>query len=192
MVEQWRDVVGFPDYAVSDHGRVRRAIPDSRNHAPRILKPWFGNHGYETVGLARNGASHRRLVHRLVCEAFHGAAPSASHEVAHGDGTRTNNHASNLRWATRAENVKDSAAHGTQARGATHGRTVCPERTPRGAAHGHAKITEADVRAIRAADTAKGSGIQLAARYGLSRASISLIRAGKTWKHVDQQGDTMR
>ncbi|WP_449411892.1 HNH endonuclease signature motif containing protein [Methylobacterium komagatae] len=65
----------------------------------------MGNHQYPTVSLARDGFGHRRLVHRLVCEAFHGPAPTPEHQVAHADGTRWNARADNLRWATRTENT---------------------------------------------------------------------------------------
>lgn len=63
-------------------------------------------------------ASRRRLgsgwvtvvhVHRLVCWAFHGPRPSASHCVDHLDGDPFNNAASNLRWVTRAENVANKS-----------------------------------------------------------------------------------
>lgn len=182
--EAWRPVVGFPDYAVSDMGRIKRVTKDARGHLPRILKPSVGNHGYEDVCLMKDGVRYRRLVHRLVCEAFHGPPPTPGHQAAHGDGTRRNNRADNLRWATRSENMEDSRLHGSMALGAKHGRTVCPERTPRGERHGHAKLTDADVLAIRAAEARPGSGRALAEAYGVCPASICQIRSRKTWKHV--------
>lgn len=184
MDERWVKVTGFPDYEVSSLGRVKRVIPDRKNHTCRVLSFWIGNHGYPMVDLSLEGVVHHRLIHRLVCEAFHGPAPSKFHQVAHGDGSRTNAAASNLRWATRSENMEDARAHGTMAIGARHGRTVSPEKTPRGVAHGHAKLTEATVKAIRGAERTKGSGRSLAARYCVSPATISLIRTGKIWRHI--------
>lgn len=182
MAKIWMPVVGFPDYEVSDTGRVRRSRPDALNHACRVLVPWLGNHQYPTVSLARDGRAFRRLVHRLVCEAFHGPAPTPGHQVAHGDGTRWNARADNLRWATRAENMRDCIAHGTRATGPRHGRTTKPERTPRGELHGHAKLSEAAVIAIRSA-TAR-TGRSLAAEYGISPATVCLIRSKKIWRHL--------
>lgn len=182
--EEWRPIKDFPDYAVSNLGRVRRIRPDARNHAPRVLKPWVGNHGYEAVSLTRDGKLYRRLIHRMVCAAFHGDPPSPMHQVAHCDGTRQNNRADNLRWATRAENMADCLIHGTRATGKKHGRTTKPDKTPRGEQHGHAKLTAEDVAAIRAASRAPGIGRALADRYGVCPATISLIRSGATWKHV--------
>lgn len=182
--ELWMPIAGFPDYVVSDTGRVKRIVPDRKNHACRVLTPWFGTHGYPMVSLSDGRSLHKLLVHRIVCEAFHGPAPTDLHQVAHGDGTRTNCSASNLRWATRSENMEDARRHGTMAIGERHGRTKSPERTPRGEQHGHAKITEADVQIIRTSDRYIGSGVALARRFGISPASVSIIRSGKTWRHV--------
>lgn len=44
-----------------------------------------------------------------------------------------------------------------------------------------AKLTEADVAAIRAADYAEVSRPELAARYGVSPSRITRIRQGKAW-----------
>ncbi|WP_208609489.1 HNH endonuclease signature motif containing protein [Streptomyces atriruber] len=54
--------------------------------------------------------------HFLVCVAFHGPRPTASHQVAHGDGDPTNNRPCNLRWATPAENSAGAVRHGTAGR----------------------------------------------------------------------------
>lgn len=180
--EIWKPIPSFQDYAVSNLGCVKRIVPGKRNHACRTVKPWLGNHGYETVGLSRDGTVHRRLIHRLVCEAFHGPAPDNSFHVAHTDGTRRNNRDSNLRWATRSENMEDSRAHGTMALGPRHGRTVCPEHNPRGEAHGHAKLTEGDVLAIRSSSGITGRA--MASQYGVSPATICLIRSRKIWSHI--------
>lgn len=184
MNAEWRPIDGFPEYAVSNDGRVRRVVPDARNHQCRDLIPYIANHGYQTVGLWRNMKSHRRLVHRLVCAAFHGPAPFEDAQVAHNDGSRLNNHADNLRWATRSENVEDTRRHGVMPIGTRHGRTTKPERTPRGEKHGHAKITEHMVKAIRAEPRWAGSGRALARRYGISPSTVCIIRSGKIWKHV--------
>jgi hypothetical protein len=47
-----------------------------------------------------------------------------------------------------------------------------------------AKLTEADVRAVRSALDAGAKGKDLAARYGVSRATISEIKSRKMWGHV--------
>lgn len=184
MVEEWRVISDFPAYKISNLGRVRRFICGLKNHKCRILKPYIGNHGYSVISLVKNKIHKKFLIHRLVCEAFHGKPPTKQHQVAHNDGTRTNHNADNLRWATRSENMEDSRLHGTMAIGSKHGRTVCPEKNPRGEKHGHSKLKNSDIKNIRAFDNYRGSGVYLASIYKVSTATISIIRSGKIWKHL--------
>lgn len=110
--EEWRPVAGFEGlYEVSDHGRVRSVR--AGNHVNKrlqgkVLKERTNKVGYPVVSLYRGGKATRkeRTVHRLVLEAFVGPAPDGC-EVLHGDGTKINNHLSNLRWGTRSENMRD-------------------------------------------------------------------------------------
>lgn len=187
MAEEWRIIAGFPDYAVSSEGRVKRLVPDARNHTCRVLRPYLNNKGYEVVTLSGDSGLRKRLVNRLVCTAFHGPAPAGRPDAAHNDGDRLNNRESNLRWASRSENMEDSRRHGTMAVGERHGRTTKPERTPRGEQHGHAKLTDREVAEIRNADRTIGSGRALAKKYGVSPATICIIRSGKTWVHTAQE-----
>jgi len=107
-----RPVAGYEDkYEVTRDGEVRtvhHTVPcgkgRSRGVHPRTLRPCVINTGYLMVNLWRNQKQDKRLVHRLVAEAyvdgwFEGA------EVDHIDGDRTNNSASNLRWVTSSENT---------------------------------------------------------------------------------------
>jgi hypothetical protein len=58
-----------------------------------------------------------------------------------------------------------------------------PHQTPgQGAAHPKAKLTDDDVRAIRASTE---RGIRLAERYGVTATLISNSRQRKVWKHVE-------
>jgi hypothetical protein len=87
-------------------------------------------------------------------------------EVAHLDGCRSNCRADNLRWVSRVENHYHMRLHGTHQAGASHGA---------------AKLTPAQVAEI--AKTPKGSPRgELAERFGVSKAAISDIRAGRTWR----------
>jgi len=183
-MEQWLPVVGFSEYAVSNLGRVKRVIADKKNHVCRVLKPWLNNKGYQIVNLCDSSGQKKHLVSRIVCAAFHGAAPTEKHEVAHNDGDQSNNYAQNLRWATRSENMEDSRKHGTMAIGSRHGRTTKPEKTPRGEKHGHAKITDAEVRLIRSINPNLVTGRTIAQAFGISPACVSNIRSKKTWRHI--------
>lgn len=56
----------------------------------------------------------------------------------------------------------------------------------RGSANGRAKLTEDDVAYIRA-NPDKLSGRNLALKFGVSAATISLIRSGRRWGNYQQQ-----
>lgn len=58
-------------------------------------------------------------------------------------------------------------------------------RRVRGTDHPSARLTEADVRAIRAAPAFPGRNKTLAARYGVSTRAIWCVITGATWAHVD-------
>jgi hypothetical protein len=120
--ETWLPVVGFEDlYEVSESGRVR-ALPRvvMRNGKPvhrvaRELKTYPNvQTGYMMAHLTpREGAKYlkKRTVHQLVLEAFVGPRPDG-YQACHNDGSRTNNHVSNLRWDTVSANAYDRVDHG--------------------------------------------------------------------------------
>lgn len=84
--------------------------------------------GYPSVSLLRpSGKTTRKSVHRLVCEAFHGAPPSSDHECRHLDGNPENGRPSNLWWGTREENWQDRKAHGNGVEGEKHHAAKLPD-----------------------------------------------------------------
>lgn len=62
--EKWAEIEGFPDYAVSNHGRVKSVRYD------RVLKPRSNSYGLNRVVLYRNLLPHDFYIHRLVAVAF--------------------------------------------------------------------------------------------------------------------------
>jgi len=109
MSEEWRTIPSWPRYEASSLGRIRRAVDGYNTKAGRILRPSRMNGGYLAVRLGGRTCG----IHRLVCEAFHGPAPSPRHQAAHNDGSRNNNVSPNVRWATPKENIADRRRHGT-------------------------------------------------------------------------------
>lgn len=63
-------------------------------------------HGYKFVVLRVNGKQKMIGVHRLVCDAFHGAPPSPKHQPDHINGDPSDNRPINLEWVTPMENVR--------------------------------------------------------------------------------------
>lgn len=113
--------------------------------------------------------------HRLMCILAHGEPPSPSHEAAHscGNGHEGCVNPRHLRWATFTENVKDSVRHGTH-----------PALAWKGEKHPSAKLTGAQVMAIRA-KLEEGSRVtDIAALYGVAKSTISGIKSGDKWPHL--------
>ncbi len=97
---QWRQVLGFEGvYDVSEYGDVRRVSKG------RILRPLLQSDGRPYYHLSVRGRVTRHMGHRLVLEAFVG--PGDGLWGLHADDDPTNNHISNLRWGTPAENSAD-------------------------------------------------------------------------------------
>ncbi|MGY3527267.1 HNH endonuclease [Bradyrhizobium sp. USDA 4452] len=103
----WKPVPGFLDYEVSERGDVRRG--------PAHLKPERTNgNGRKRFSLSKGGRLYRMKAHQLVALAFLGPAPFEGAEVCHKDGFHHNNHYSNLRWGTSADNGNDVTKHRLQ------------------------------------------------------------------------------
>ncbi len=107
--------------------------------------------------------------HRLVLTAFRGPCPEGM-VTRHLNGVRTDNRLVNLAWGTPCENEADKVRHGTSRRG---------EDVP------HAKLSEADVRALRDMHTRDGmSFAEIGRVLGVSRRTVTQAFNGETWRHV--------
>jgi hypothetical protein len=160
-----------------------RCIVKRRANLPAdgILKLTPMNNGYLCVSLSQDGRRSAKLLHRLICTAFHGPCPSWRHQAAHGDGVRSNNVPSNLRWATPEQNCADRKNHGTHFQGS---------QLP------WAVLTEDQIPIIRRLLEEHVPGAVIARAFNVSPSTISLINVGKNWKHVtagvDQRTSTAR
>lgn len=150
-------VKGFPQYQVSVYGEVH-----SHYRGGRILKP-AQSHGYLRVSLARNGKHHNALVHRLVAEAFI-PNPKGLPEVNHKDFDKSNNAVTNLEWVTRAENQEHAD---------------CKVR--RGEAHHKAKLTKADVTAMKQMRREGAIHRVIGQAFGVSRETARDACNGRYW-----------
>ena len=164
----WKAIPSWPGYEASSDGEIRLTI-QRRSRKPRILKGGLHSNGYRSVQTTFNGKKVLALVHRLVCEAFHGPAPSRVHEVRHLDGQRSNNKPSNLKWGTGKENAADRRRH---------------RRDRLGARHHCAKIDDHEVIAIFCLARRGYTGDEIADLFGLDRNQINKIVARSSWKHV--------
>jgi len=167
---EWRAVPAYEGlYEVSNMGHLR-SVPRLRSfgdHQRQVggnvlrRKPRKGD-GYIRVVLYRGEEREEHPLHRLVLEAFVGPCPSGM-EACHNNGIRADCRLSNLRWDTRSGNSNDKHAHGTMVRGE---------------AFHSAKLTEAQVQAIRVDGRLH---TDIAAEYQIERRQVSQIKRRKSW-----------
>lgn len=103
--EVWRLVENFPDYEVSNFGRVRRVTDAGIYPAGYILATTTLLKGYPSVELRNAEGFVRHKVHRLVARAFLGPPPVGS-QVDHIDGNKRNSRDTNLEYVTPSENAR--------------------------------------------------------------------------------------
>lgn len=114
-----------------------------------------------------------KLAHRASYEVHRGQIPEGLNVCHRCDNPACIN-PDHLFVGTQAENAADMVAKGR-----------APIPNLRGSAHANAKLTEADIVAIRAA---KGVTLrELGEQYGVNGSTISWIRTGKGWAHVSEK-----
>lgn len=170
MTEEWRTIQDWPDYAVSNHGRIQRITTYGRGVEGTIRK-YLIVAGYPAVTLT-NRDGRRKLIHahRLVAFAFIGEPPSPNMEVNHIDADRLNPKLDNLEWVTKSRNRK-------------HGYEV-GYANAKGERNGHSKLAHADALTIRAHSNNRSEWPSLAVRFGVSFATIRDVATARTWKHL--------
>lgn len=135
MKERWKKIKDWPFYEISDHGNVRSWKPHpkstkTRRETPIARKPVLIKRGYFLLMLKEYKSGQRirqkaLYVHRLVATAF--VKGDTTLQAAHLDGSRTNNHFSNLKWCTSRENASHKILHGTNLSGEAHPSTKLPD-----------------------------------------------------------------
>lgn len=91
--ERWAEISDFPDYAVSDHGRVMRL--DTETFLSPVAKPG----GLRFIGLMKERKQYKRSLPLLVARAFVEPESHPSFDTPiHLDGDPDLNHYTNLMW----------------------------------------------------------------------------------------------
>lgn len=169
--ENWRWVEGFEGlYMVSNMGRVM-GVP-RRTYPGHVLSQRTNKHGYKVVCLCKNNAKRYLSVHRIVAQAF---VPNSDGkpEVNHINGSKVDNRASNLEWATRSDNELHS-----------HRVLGKPTHSPwKGKPRKFARLfTDDQIRSIR---TDGRSNPEIAKDFGVSKTTIRNIKTRKVYFDVD-------
>ncbi len=95
MTDQWKTIIEFQDYSVSNLGEIRS------NKSGRIMSISPNQFGVVQVGLMRDGVQYHRSVPLLVAKAFIPIRPGPFDTPINLDGDRQNNHVDNLVWRPR-------------------------------------------------------------------------------------------
>jgi len=164
MSEHWQAIEGFKNYVVSDHGHVKRIIGDQMTAE---LKGSLVR-GYRRVNLYRNGKAYSRKVARLVAQAFI-PNPLELPEVNHKKNPKTNDHVSNLEWATRSQQIEHALDNGLY----HHGSQLA-----------HHKLTTKDIKKVRDMSAEGLSNRRIATTFGVHHSTIASALGGMSWKHV--------
>ena len=146
MTDGWTPIGGWeglyeahPDGLIRSLDRVSimRASRRSKSYKQlkkgRVLKP-NPRGRYLAVNLVDRGRKRGAYVHLLIAETFIGPRPLGL-ETCHNDGDLANNAASNLRYATHSENMRDAVLHGTQREAARSHCAAGHEYTPENTAY---------------------------------------------------------
>lgn len=124
----------------------------------------YGNFRMPTRHELAHRASHRLFKGPLV----------AGLEILHACDNPSCVNPDHLSQGTRTDNAQDAKRKGRNARGSGHGRS---------------KLTEAQVKEIRASTKFQRA---IAKDYGVTQAHVSSILLGKSWNHTFTQGDYHR
>lgn len=182
--EEWVRVKGYEDfYAVSNHGRIcslersefvksKRTNGHYRKRNARFLVTKVSKAGYEQVGLYKEGVCKRKLVHRLVAEAFLDN-PLNLPEVNHKDLNKSNNKKDNLEWASRKGNLLHAEEHDKKRIGSSVGTSV---------------LDEEQVLEIVKLLESGASQTEVAKIYGVTNHAIHRIAKGDNWSWLTKIG----
>jgi predicted XRE-type DNA-binding protein len=172
MIEEWKTIKEFPDYRISNLGKVK-SFKKYHYTNERILKSSRDRNGdgYLFVNLYINGKSKICCVHRLVLCNFKPIDNHLDFEVNHMDGNKLNNYINNLEWCTKSENEFHAYKLGLKV-------------SLKGEDHGRSKLKEDDIKEIRTL-LKKGEYSQrrIAEIFNVSQSQISRIKLGQRWDY---------
>lgn len=181
IIEIWMPCPEYENvYEISNLGRLKSKAVYIQNEGNfdggyikhiKVKNQTINRDGYMTSKLCYLGKCRRLTIHRLVAKAFI-PNPDNCTQVNHIDGNKMNNNIKNLEWVTAARNVQHAWETG-----------LMTNEHMLGSKHHNAKVTEKDVKDIRAnkALTRK----ELCLKYNLSASTLADILNKKTWKHVE-------
>jgi hypothetical protein len=130
-----------------------------------IWKGTVGNHGYGVSSFA----SVNMTAHRISWQLYKGDIPRGLF-VLHRCDVRLCVNPDHLFLGSHQENMADC---------------YNKQRNARGDSHGNAKLTCEQVMEIKNTPNNRGAGVFLSKKFGISQGTVSQIRNGSAWKHLN-------
>lgn len=180
-MEKFRTIPSFPDYEVSNYGRVRTSSrmvrythsftkeEHFRQTEERLLKVQYNKRtGYKFHQLYRDKKMYNKTIHSLVAEAFI-KSEIGKDFINHKDGNKHNNTVKNLERCTNEYNHAHATATGLKAKGTDTGTS---------------KLNEIAVCAIKRMLSDGIPHPKISQYFNISRPTVTMINTKKIWKHV--------
>ena len=125
-IEIWKDIKDYEGlYQVSNLGNVRSLDMTiiqlhhwsnqyvKHIYKGRLLKGSKNSNGYRTITLHKGKKTEKRLLHRMIAEAFI-PNPNNYNYINHKDNNPSNNNVNNLEWCTQSYNIKYAYEQGNK------------------------------------------------------------------------------
>jgi hypothetical protein len=171
MSENWVIIKGWPNYAVSDLGRIkslRRKGSHNIIEIEKMLKPNLNDKGYFNVKLYNSSGKQTIYIHTLVGLHFL-VKEEWQTEIHHIDGNTQNNLPSNLKWVSKFEHLKITRSETLFGHGC------------KGEDHGCAKLNKTDIVRIRELYFVGGlRNVDLARKYNITKTHVGRILQNKS------------
>lgn len=103
MEEIWKNISGYPNYQISNMGRVK-SLGNNKTRKEKILKGVENGRGYLQVVLNKEGKGKKYRIHRLVAAAFI-PNPDNLPQVNHRNENKTDNRVENLEYCDSKYNI---------------------------------------------------------------------------------------
>lgn len=102
--EIWKVINDFPNYLISNYGRVKRINSRYDKFIDKYLPISLNGFGYYTISLHKGHKTFRKAIHKLVAEHF---VPNPNNYpiINHKDENKFNNKFDNLEWCNIGYNV---------------------------------------------------------------------------------------
>jgi len=165
--ECWKIVRDFPNYMISNMGRIKRIKYGRGTTIGKILTPCISNE-YLNIRISKNGKQYTKKIHRLVLENFNPVENMDKLQCNHINGVKTDNRLENLEWTTQSGNMKHAYKTGLM--------------DQKGEKNNASKIIKEDVIIIRKlANEGSLTQKEIARLFKVTQQTISDIKNKKSW-----------